>query len=90
MAQTQTVTKPDPDATNRVKVAANPPTEFSFIELIEPLTNCSLRDRKSQRVNQLRPDADVWFKEHAHGVEVCGRGAWRGVIPWANIKVALR
>lgn len=81
----------DPNATVKTKpVTAVNPSEFSFIELLEPLMNCSLRDRKSQRVNQLRPDADVFFKEHPHGVEVCGKGAWRGVIPWANIKVALR
>ncbi len=74
----------------------NPKSDYAVIELIEPLVNCSLRDRKSQRVSLLRvvnngvPDPDVWFKEHPHGIEVCGTGAWRGVIPWANIKVATR
>lgn len=83
-AQQQTAQTPKPVP------AANPASDFSYVELHEALPNCSKRDRASQRVNQLRIDADVWFKEHPVGIEVCGGGAWRGVVPWSNIKMAKR
>ena len=73
-----------------LKPAANPQSDFFEVELVHPLENCSKRERKAQRVNQIRIDQDVWFKEHPAGVEVCGAGAWQGVVPWSNIKMARR
>lgn len=72
------------------QAAPNPPSDYSFVELMEAIPNCSKRDRASQRVNQIRPDRDVWLKDHPHGVEVCGSGSWSGVVSWANIKYAKR
>ncbi len=67
---------------------AHPKSEYAYVELVEAIPNCSKRDRTTQRVAQIRPDADVFLKEHAHGVEICGNGSWTGVVPWTNIKYA--
>lgn len=72
-----------------VKVVAQP-TDYLEVELVHPLVNCALRDRKAQRVATIRADVECGLKDHPQGVEVTGDGAWRGVIPWTNIKVALK
>jgi hypothetical protein len=71
-------------------VTERPATDFSEIEVRDPIVNCSKRDRKAQRVTLIRVDEDVYFKDRDAGVEVCGTGAWRGLVPWSNIKMAKR
>ncbi len=76
--------------TPKPKAAANPPSDYTEVEVVHPIVNSSKRDRKAQRVTLIRVDQDTWFKDHPCGVEVCGSGAWRGVVPWSNIKMAKR
>jgi hypothetical protein len=67
-----------------------PASDFTEVEVRDPIVNCSKRDRKAQRETLIRVDQDVYFKDREAGVEVCGNGAWRGMVPWSNIKLAKR
>lgn len=70
--------------------APAPASDYSAIELIAPLRNCTPRDRRGQMVVTLRAIEGVVFKDHEHGVEVTGAATWKGIVPWANIKQAVR
>lgn len=68
-------------------------TDYREVELRDPLVNCTMHDRKGQRVSLIRvePDKETFvIKEHPAGVEIVGGQAWNGVIPWSNIKMAKR
>jgi hypothetical protein len=85
------VPKTDSPNTNPAPVppSSSPASDYVELKLVQTIINCSRLERRGQQVEQLRIEPGIVFKDHPAGVEVCG-GAWSGVVPWANIRVAFR
>jgi hypothetical protein len=69
---------------------ATPGSDYTQLELVNTVINVTKKDRKGQQVTTIRATEGVVFKDHPHGVEISGDAHWKGVIPWANIKMARR